>query len=875
MFFSKMRRYLLPITLLLALVVQPLIVLADTGAPARARLAPPAVSQPVADALDRLTEVSGRPPMQTTHIYDRYGNLLYELSDEGRRTIIALEQVPKLLRDATVATEDKNFYVHGGVDLSAVARAAYQNWQADDIVSGASTIPQQLVRTLLMSDAERHELTMNRKVREASLAVELDNKYSKDQILEMYLNSVYYGHQAYGVAAAAETYLRKNVSDLTLAESALLAGLPQSPARYDPFVDPQAAFARQRVVLDLMEAQGYISAADKEAALAERIRLIPPPLPVLRAPHFVDYVRGLLMERYGSEGMRQGLEVHTSIDLRYQQLVERIARAQIATIGPKAGASNAAVVLIHPPTGQMLAMAGSLDYYDETIDGQVNMATALRQPGSSIKPVLYAAAFDNGWTPASVIWDLPVVYPLGRGAYVPHNVTGLNYGIVRLRTALANSLNIPAIRLLHDLGVPRMLETGERMGIHAWRAPAEAYGLSLAVGGYEVPLVELTHAFATLANNGAFSPLSPITAIRDGAGRVLFQAQPPNPPQYAVSPVAAYQVTSVISDARTRQMIFGARSALDTSQPTAVKTGTTDNYRDNLTVGYTPYLAVGVWVGNSDGRPLKNSVAYQSAAPLWHDIFETIWATPSLHPALGYVSQPLPQGFTPPPGILRTPVCELLAGKFTRTCPRAYEEVFAAPAQPLSDTVALPQADAQTSGYCLPLLQADLPASLYKTARFLPYPTTSQDRSAMHNWAEGHNLPRTTLAECDPTPTQREIAAPPPLPAPSYLVFVPPLKPQAGGIIEGGRVALNEKVQGLNIRTAPGAQQTILGSLKPGQIAVIRQGPQEADGEQWFQIRILDNNLTGWVVSRFLRALPPPDQDAAIVNSSPNGAATP
>jgi 1A family penicillin-binding protein len=820
--------------------------------------------------------------MQTTRIFDRYGNLLYELSDEGRRTIVALDQVPLALIQATIATEDKNFYGHGGVDLEAVGRAMVQNWLHSGIVSGASTIPQQLVRNLLMSEAERRELSMNRKMREAFLALDLDNKYSKDEILEMYLNTVYYGHQAYGVAAAAETYFRKTLDKLTLAEIALLAGLPQSPATYDPLLNARAAFIRQRIVLDLMEQQGYIDAEHKAEAMAEQVRIIAPPLPVLRAPHFVDHVRSLLLERYGPEGIHSGLQVHTSIDLRYQQLAEEIARAHLEEIGGRYKAANAAVVVLHPPTGQVLALVGSLDYYNEAIDGQVNMATHRRQPGSAIKPVLYAAAFEHGWTPASVIWDAPISYQLASGIYAPHNVTGRHYGALRLRAALANSLNVPAIKLLYQIGVPTMLQTAAKMGIHAWKAPEESYGLALALGGYEVSLLELTNAFATLANHGLYAPASPITRIEDGAGRVIFDAAVAAPPRQSISPVAAYQVTSILSDARTRTLVFPGDSALNTSQPTAVKTGTTDDWRDNLAVGYTPYLAVGVWVGNSDAKPMKNAYGFLTAAPIWHDIFETVWAAPSLHPALGYAGRPLPVGFDPPPGIVAVPVCDLLTGRFNRNCPLAYEEVLAAPTGPTPNPTAL-ESDglAQQRGYCLPLLQAEMPPAIQSVARFVPMPRDSRDRNAARNWAERYGMDVASFGDCEATAVHRQLSGQPPLPNPELLIFLPPRKTatstsQAAGVVEGGRVALGEiAARGLNLRARPGLDATILGSLRHGQIAVIRQGPAKADGESWYQIRVLDNGLVGWGVGRFLRALPAADTEMAVAAPASAPAATP
>ena len=316
---------------------------------------------PAAAALARLTEVMGEPPFQTTRIFDRHGNLLYEIADRGRRTVVSLDRFPAKLVQATIATEDKAFYLHEGVDPIAIARATLQNLMAGDIVAGGSTIPQQLARILLMDEAERYQQSFFRKVREASLAFQLSQRYSKDQILEMYLNSVYYGNQAYGAAAAAQTYFNKDVSELTLAECAFLAGLPQAPNYLDPFTNFERAKQRQRVVLELMRRQGYITEQQKALALAAPINLVRlAPIGMREAPHFVDYVRDLLQERYGTEGIRQGLEVHTSIDLRYQKLATEIARAHVAAVGPGNNISNAAVVIIQPQTGEVLVRAGEM-----------------------------------------------------------------------------------------------------------------------------------------------------------------------------------------------------------------------------------------------------------------------------------------------------------------------------------------------------------------------------------------------------------------------------------------------------------------------------------------------------------------------------------
>ncbi|HEY53662.1 MAG TPA: PBP1A family penicillin-binding protein [Caldilineae bacterium] len=822
----------------------------------------PAIDELTAQAIDRLAEVSGEPLFQTTRIYDRHGALLYELSDRGRRDVVPLEVIPEVLIQATLATEDKNFYQHTGVDWAAVARAAWQNWQADEIVSGASTITQQLARSLQMPEQERYDLSLGRKYREAVVALQIEDSFSKNEILEMYLNTIFYGHRSYGIVAAAKTYLDKELSELSLAEAAFLAGLPQAPIYYDPFVNPEAARRRQLVVLDLMERAGFITAAEKALAVAEPIRLVSPEFPELQAPHLVDFVNEMLLERYGAEGMRRGLQVHTTIDLRYQKLADQIARAQIDAIGSKYNASNASVVIIHPTTGEILAMVGSIDYYDEAISGQVNMAVQLRQPGSSIKPVVYATAFDRGWSPASVVWDTPVRYFDGHGGfYIPHNITGRYYGAVRVRDALSNSLNVPAIKMLHDVGVDKVLTTAHALGIRSWNKPTENYGLALAVGGYEVTLLELTNAFATFANGGVNTHAHAIREIQDAAGRPLYRAAERLAPQQAISPIAAYQLADVLSDTRSRQLVFGRNSALNTSQPAAVKTGTTDGWRDNLTVGFTPYVAVGVWVGNSDGSRMHDALGSSTAAPIWHDIMEGIWADPELYDSIGYAGQTLPQGFTAPEGIYKTPVCDIRAGKFNRNCPKAYEEALA---DVTLDVFFVPGSDKMVSssrkGYCLPLLDSDVPVSVLRQASFVPLPTSKADRASARNWAANHNLRLTTIEECDSEPISRQVASRPTYPEPRQLVHIPeePVEDDADEEIEniyalGVQVVVLKSAGTIKMYVEPGAKGGSAGKASPGETLVIRKGPQMIKNTPWFEVRNLDRGILGWVNGLYLR----------------------
>ena len=839
----------------------------------------PVVDEQIALAIDRLGQVSGMPLFQSTRIYDRHGNVLYEVADRGRRDVISLKHVPDVLIQATIATEDKNFYLHTGVDWSAVARAAWQNWQADGIVSGASTITQQLVRSLLMEEEDRYDLSLERKYREAIFALQIEDNFSKDEILEMYLNTIFYGHRSYGIVAAADTYLNKELSELSLAEAAFLAGIPQSPIYYDPFVNPDAARRRQLIVLDLMHRAGFINDVEKAEAFAEPIRLVSPEYPGAQAPHFVDLVKVQLLERYGTEGMRRGLQVHTTIDLRYQELAEKIARAQIDKVGSKYNASNASVVIIHPDTGEILAMVGSVDYYDEAISGQVNMAVQLRQPGSSIKPVVYVTAFDQGMSPASLIWDTPVRYQDGRGGfYVPHNISGRYYGAVRLRDALVNSLNVPAIKLLHEVGVDETLKTAEALGIQSWDGPVEEYGLSLAVGGYEVTLLELTNAFAALSNNGVYQSGHGIAEIQDGAGRILYQASEQLQPRQAVSPGAAHQIADVLSDSRSRQMVFGRNSALNTSQTTAAKTGTTDGWRDNLTVGFTSYLTVGVWVGNSDGTRMRDALGSSTAAPIWHDIVEAIWADPELYDSLGYEGQALPQGFEAPEGVYRTPACDVRSGKFNRNCPKAYEEVLVDKEQievyPV--TAQDEDSDGVQRGYCLPILESDAPTSVQRQAAFVPLPSNKSDRSSAQNWAANHNLKLTTFAECNAEPVSRNAASRPVYPEPKQLVELLKEAPPADAVLQdvedaiysfGAEVVVLKSAGTIKMYAEPGAKGGSRGTASPGETLVVRKGPQMVKNKPWFEVRNLEQGVLGWVNGLFLR----PKDLAVTEGSDPDG----
>lgn len=737
--------------------------------------------------LETLKAVDQRDLFQTTRITDRNGVVLYEIFDEGRRTPVPLERIPKYLRDATIATEDDTFYTNPGFDVLSVARAAYQNLTTGSIYSGASTITQQLVRHVAFSYEERISQSYERKIKEIMLAWILTQTHSKDQILEMYLNEIYYGNLAYGVQAASKTiFLNErgepaDVSELGLAESALLAGLPQSPAELDPLSkDPKIQArvkARQRQVLDLMVKHGYLSQAEADAAAAQPLRFNyrdeKADKDSFKAPHFVVYARQelekLLAERRLDPKLisRGGLTVRTSLDLRLQDLAQAVARNHIEKLKAQR-ATNAALVALRPDTGEIMAMLGSVDYWNDAIDGRVNVAIRERQPGSSIKPITYAAAFENGFTPATILWDVPMTVPLSTGAiYIPKNYDNKFHGPVRLRTALANSYNIPAVKLLQRVGIEKMIETAHRMGITGLNRGLEWYGLSITLGGGEVTLLDLATAYATLANGGNLVRPVAILEVTNPEGQTLYKYPGPEP-KPVLDPRAAYLVTSILSDNNARTPAFGPNSPLKLSQPAAVKTGTTDNFKDNWTVGYTPYMVVGVWVGNSNNKEMIRSSGVTGAAPIWHDFMEGVFKDPALLAPFRRADGSLPQTFVQPPDIETAQICrvETLRGAgpdctettqevfFKGTAPREGDpELQKLPAIPITE----PAADTGGEGgterpvrWCLVDSSLALTSDSVQEVLFLMPPIDEQEMEQAYKWAEQHGVPIVPKDICQP-----------------------------------------------------------------------------------------------------------------------------
>ncbi len=635
-------------------------------------------------------ELYQRRSAPSTRILDRHGQLLYEIIDPhaGRHSPLSLDQFPLACQQATIATEDANFYANPGVDLAGILRAAWINLRGGEVLAGGSTITQQLARNLLLDPEERAERTLKRKLRESILAWRIARRYDKEQVLTLYLNETYYGNLAYGLEAAANTYFGKSASDLGLAECALLAGLPQSPSLYDPLIDPQAAKTRQQVVLDLMRKQGYIDEEQARLAAAEQLGFAATPFPI-KAPHFVMYVRAWLEQEYGLEAIYQrGLVVTTTLSLDWQQTAETIVRNRLGQLQnppldktrPGKNVNNAALIALDPYTGEILTMLGSPVYFDPQIDGAVNASLALRQPGSAIKPITYAAAFDptrpNPLTPGSVILDVRTSFPTREGLpYVPVNYDHRYHGPVSAREALASSYNLPAVKVLDKVGVETMAALARRMGITTFDDPPDdetgkgRFGLALTLGGGEVRLIELSAAYAAFANGGRRVEPVAVLKVTDAAGRLLYQAREQEL-EPVLSPQVAYLIGHILSDERARAPAFGEGSVLHLSRPAAVKTGTTTDWRDNWTVGYTPELVVGVWVGNADNEAMERVSGVDGAGPIWHDFME-----------LALMGRPVRE-LQRPPGIITVEICSLSGLLPTRYCPHTRDEIYIAGTEP-------------------------------------------------------------------------------------------------------------------------------------------------------------------------------------------------
>ena len=628
-------------------------------------------------SIDSLPENLNKPSVRIT---DRNGQLLYEVIpvDGGRNAVLSVENIPQCMKDATIAVEDKNFYKNPGVDVGGIIRAVWINLRGGETLSGGSTITQQVARTLLLSD-EVTERTLRRKLRESVLAWQLTRHYSKDEILALYLNQIYYGGMAYGIEAASQTYFGKPASELLLPECALLAGLPQTPGVYNPFTNPDLALERQKVVLGLMEKNGLITSRQRMDAENSPLSYNPAPYPI-QAPHFIWMVMDVLDEMYvaGHLNMDESLVVRSTLNMDIQAVAEQIVKRRIEQFKPLGGGinpnvNNAALIVIDPHTGEILSLVGSADYFDESIYGALNMATSPRQTGSAFKPIIYAAAIDparaDAWTAGTSILDVSTTFATKDGQpYVPVNYDGKEHGFVSARDSLASSLNVPAVLTLQSIGVEDVIALANQLGVESLQEPQQ-YDLSLALGGGEMSLLELSRAYAAFANGGGFTGTTLILDVYDADGNLLY-APERLLAQQVIDPRVAWLISDILSDDRARSTGFGINSVLKIDRTAAVKTGTTTNFHDNWTIGYTPDLLVGVWVGNSDHQAMHNVTGLTGAAPIWAETMRALLQ-----------GQP-DKKFTQPHGLIQVEVCDLSGLLPTAACPHTRTEWFIDGTQP-------------------------------------------------------------------------------------------------------------------------------------------------------------------------------------------------
>lgn len=571
-------------------------------------------------------QLVNRKIAQTSIIYDSTGeHVLYELYGEENRKIISHDEIPDNIRIAIVATEDASFYHNIGIDPLAIMRAFKINMQHNEIRQGASTITQQLARMAFLTK----EQTLKRKMLEILFAFKIEIHYTKAEILDQYLNEIPYGANTYGIETASETYFSKKAKDLTLDEAAFLAALPKATSYYSPYSSNRDALvARQKDILQKIGELKFAPQEDIQKALSintlEKVKPLSQPI---IAPHFVFFVIDQLEQKYGTEFIQTGgLKIYTSLNYDMQKIAEdAVLRGAQKNISR--GATNAALVAVDPKNGNILAMVGSKDYFDKTIDGEVNIATSLRQPGSSFKPFAYAHAFEIGYQPETVVMDAETNFgPDGSGKnYIPVNYDGTFHGLLPLRSTLAMSLNIPAVKILYLAGIDGTIDLAHRMGITTLN-DRNRYGLSLVLGGGEVKLLDMASAFSVFANEGIRNPAQAIIKITDNSGKIYQQAE--LNPQRVLDEQVARKINSILSDNSARAPVFGSNSPLTLKDKTvAAKTGTTSSFRDAWTVGYAPSIAVGVWAGNNNNNPMKTgSDGVYVAAPIWNDFMKQVLA---------------------------------------------------------------------------------------------------------------------------------------------------------------------------------------------------------------------------------------------------------
>jgi penicillin-binding protein 1C len=714
---------------------------------------------PAADEIEIVEE-----HFETTKLYDRTGQtLIYEIVNPlGDRTYVHLDQVPEHFRNAVVALEDKTFYTNPGFDPQGIVKAFIDNLTGDSI-RGGSSITVQLVKNVLIPLEERIQKSYTRKIKELILSIEITRRFEKDQILQWYLNTNFYGNLATGVEAAAEVYFGKHIWELDLAESAMLAPVPQYPA-LNPIDNWEEAKKRQGITLDRMVEEGYLTPEEAEAAKRQELQIRERGILErfdVEVPHFALFAEKKLVEMFGEDLVyRGGLRVFTTVDLELQAQVKQMAREHIASLQEKEkDVTNAAAVIIDPRTAEILVMMGSLDYWDEKIDGEVNNALAPNQPGSSFKPFTYLTAFAQGYSPADLVMDVRTTFldPL----YTPENYDRRYHGPQRLRQALARSYNIPAVKVLDWVGVDNVIKTAHRLGINSLNKDLDYYGLSLTLGGGEVTLLDMTYAFSVFANNGTmagmprpeenrrpgYRELDPVPFLRVEGRDWSWEYTGPAT-QQVVDAKLNYLLVDVLSDKVTRLAAFGYDNALELpdDRPAAAKTGTTNNYWDAWTVGFTPELVTGIWVGNADNSPMNRVAGASGAAPIWNKVMAT-----------ALEGEPI-QEFVRPPGIKDVVVCSVSGKLPTEHCPNAVREIFIEGNEPTTycDVHQAFRVNRETGR----LATVYTPPELVDEVVYEIYPPDAAD------WVRENNIPQ--------PPAQYDTYGPSPMSGPVVIVNPPP-----------------------------------------------------------------------------------------------------
>lgn len=617
------------------------------------------------------SELITRKQDVSTKIYDRNGVLLYKIFKDENRTPIPFSKIPLSVKLATIAVEDAEFYSHPGFSLKGILRAIVRNFRRGEL-TGGSTITQQLVKNVFFSPEKK----LTRKLKEIVLAVKVELNFSKDQILEMYLNEVSYGGTAYGIQEASQFYFGKNTEELSLAEAAFLAGLPKSPTKYSPYgANPSLSINRQKEVLNLMEVNGFITEEQKSQAEEINLNFMSSKTDI-KAPHFVMYVRQYLVDKYGEELVEKGgLEVVTTLDYSIQELAEDAVKKEVDKLS-RLNVRNGATVIVSVPTGEILAMVGSKDYFDNEDDGQVNVTIQPRQPGSSIKVVNYAYALSNDYTPSSFITDSPVTFQVpGQPPYSPRNYDNEYRGRISLRSALAESRNIPAVKVLASYGVSKMIEQGKKMGITTWDDPSR-FGLSLTLGGGEVKLIDLAKVYTTIANYGKKPEIYPVSKVTNYLGVILEESPCTDSGNFlndtnrfckkeeVLDAKVAFMLIDILHDNSARSPSFGTQSQLviEGHPEVAVKTGTSNDLKDNLSVGFNQKYLVAVWVGNNDNSPMARIASgVTGAAPIFNRIMSTL------------IAKEISQEWQVPQGLAKVPICTLTGSLPCQGCPTRLE----------------------------------------------------------------------------------------------------------------------------------------------------------------------------------------------------------